>query len=85
MESQDFKTFQQTGLISPLSYAIDKNLLHKHTEFVIMYEEKHCIEMLSTKWYLYRPSGKGRGKRSRTLEPLEKYMYNHILKSQKIK
>ncbi len=74
----DFKSFTNTGLISKLDMAPDKSKLHELATEVIIYRGGHYIEMLKNKYYLYRPTGVGRGKRSKELEVVEEYMYNQV-------
>jgi hypothetical protein len=72
------KEFQSTGFLQGIPKNIDSSLLHKKTTGVIMYKDGHFIELLSDGKFLYRPSGKGYGKRSLCLETVELFMYNQI-------
>jgi len=78
MEHLNFKSYQETGLISKISYAPDLTLLHEYTTDVIMYADKSYIEMLKDGKFLYRPNGTGRGKRSKDLQIVELYMYKKL-------
>ena len=75
---RDFKSFTNTGLISKKDMAPDQDKLHELTTEIIMYRGGHYIEMLKNKYFLYRPTGVGRGKRSKELEIVEEYMYNQV-------
>ena len=75
---RDFKSFTNTGLISKKDMAPDQDKLHELTTEIIMYRGGHYIEMLKNKYFLYRPTGVGRGKRSKELEIVEEYMYNKV-------
>lgn len=72
------KEFQNTGFLQGIPKNIDPSLLHKKTTGVIMYEDGHFIELLSDSKFLYRPNGKGHGKRSIDLDTVELFMYNQI-------
>jgi len=74
----NLKSFTETGLICKKDLAPDINKLHNLTTGIIMYLGGHCIEMLKNGYFLYRPTGKGRGKRSRDLSVVEKFMYNEV-------
>tara|TARA_B110000444_G_scaffold254196_1_gene286290 strand:- start:2075 stop:2326 length:252 start_codon:yes stop_codon:yes gene_type:complete len=74
----NLKSFTETGLICKKDLAPDINKLHNLTTDIIMYLGGHCIEMLKDGYFLYRPTGKGRGKRSRELAVVEKFMYNEV-------
>ena len=53
----------------------DVSKLHDKAVDVIIYQDKYYIEILSNGYYLYRPSGKGFGKRSKDLETIERYIH----------
>jgi hypothetical protein len=75
---EKLKAFTDTGLICKKDLAPDKTKLHNLTTDIIMYLGGHCIEMLKDGYFLYRPSGVGRGKRSRELTVVEEFMYNEV-------
>lgn len=74
---ENFKSYQSTGLIGPKSLA-DKTKLHRQTTNVIIYDGGHYIEMLTDGKFLYRPTGIGRGRRSKNLQKIEKFMYSVV-------
>lgn len=78
MEHLNFKSYQNTGLISKIDYVSDKTLLHSNTTDVIIYANNSYIEMLKNGKFLYRPTGLGQGKRSQNLEIVEQYMYKEL-------
>jgi hypothetical protein len=71
----NFKSFQNSGQIQDVKGVENVEKLHRLTTDVIIYAHNHYIEMLSDGKFLYRPSGKGQGKRSKVLVNVEKYIY----------
>ncbi len=79
----NFKSFQDSGLISKVDVLEDRTRLHPHTTDVIIYVGKYYIEMLKDGKFLFRPSGQGQGKRSKFLPIVEQYMYNEIYENRR--
>lgn len=75
---ETIKEFRDTGFLQGIPKSIDPSLLHEKTNGVIVYKDGHYIELLSDGKFLYRPTGKGRGKRSLDLDTVELFMYNQI-------
>jgi len=73
-------TFIDTGRITKIQEVGDLTLLHEFTTDVILYSGGHYIEMLKNGKFLYRPSGRGQGKRSLSLPVVENYMFKKINK-----
>tara|TARA_R110000822_G_scaffold53335_5_gene137660 strand:- start:18510 stop:18752 length:243 start_codon:yes stop_codon:yes gene_type:complete len=73
-----FKLFQDTGRISSPCVLEDTKILNRRTDDVIVYEGGHYIEMLDNGYFLYRPTGKGYGKRSLDLVTVERHLWECI-------
>ncbi len=82
MEENDLSFFVVGSRIEPIDDTsfYDVSKLHKKCVDVIIYQDKYYIEILSNGYYLYRPSGKGFGKRSKKLNTIERHLYNEIYK-----
>ncbi len=78
---ESIKSFINTGQIQKIQAVPDVSILHQHTTDVIMYAGEHYIEMLKNGKFLYRPSGKGFGKRSVSLENVERFVFNELYES----
>ena len=74
----DFKLFQGTGRISKPCVLEDTSRLHDNTRDVVMYTDGHYIEMLDNGYFLYRPTGTGRGRRSLDLVTVERHLWECI-------
>jgi len=80
MEDNSFANFVVGSHIEPIDDTsfYDVSKLHDKAVDVIVYQDKYYIEILSNGYYLYRPSGKGFGKRSKNLETIERYVHKKI-------
>ncbi len=76
-----FKDFYNSGRISKLNTLEDTTKLHRLATDVIIYKDNVYIEMLKDGRFLYRPSGKGFGKRSVSLENVERFVFNELYES----
>ncbi len=75
----NFKSFQDSGQIQDIKAVEHIERLHRLTTDVILYVSNHYVEMLSDGNFLYRPSGKGQGKRSKVLANVERYIYFNLI------
>jgi len=79
--NKDFKTWQNTGQICKKDLVRDQENLHELTTDIVMCINGEYIEMLSNGYFLYRPSGKGHGTRSKSLDKVE--LKSYICQQQK--